>query len=133
MSANNSVSLIGRLGKDPELQYLNSGTAMARFSLAVDRFGKKEDKKEPIWVNCSVYGTSAEAAANFLGKGRLISIEGRLDTFSYEKDGEKRNGFEIKVSDWKALDFKKDDGGAPADDAEYQEEPAVPATTEYPF
>ncbi|OZV12308.1 single-stranded DNA-binding protein [Tissierella sp. P1] len=92
----NNVVLIGRLTRDPELRYLpGNGTAVAKFGLAVNRDlskAKKEEmesKGQPTadFINITVWGKTAESAANFLVKGRLVGIQGRIQTGSYEKDG----------------------------------------------
>lgn len=92
----NVVVLIGRLTRDPELRYLpNTATPMCKFNLAVDR-GLSKDKKQEAeskghqtadFINITVWGKMAENAANYLTKGRLVAIQGRIQTGSYEKDG----------------------------------------------
>lgn len=86
----NSVVLIGRLTRDPEVRYIaESGSAVANFSLAVDRPFAKE--KTADFFNISVFGKPAENCGKYLAKGRLVGIQGRLQTRSYEtKTGEKR-------------------------------------------
>lgn len=92
----NNVVLIGRLTRDPELRYLpGNGTAVAKFGLAVNRDlskGKKEEMESrgyptADFINIIIWGKMAESAANFLVKGRLVGIQGRIQTGSYEKDG----------------------------------------------
>lgn len=102
----NNVVLIGRLTKDPELRYLPSGnnTAVTRFTLAVDRELSKEKKAEmqsqnkptADFINVTVWGRMAETCANYLAKGRLTSVQGRIQTGSYEaKDGTRRYTTEV--------------------------------------
>jgi len=96
----NNCALIGRLTKDPDLRYLpNTGTPVATFSLAVDRELSKdkrqeaESKGQPTadFINIIVWGKQAENCANYLKKGRLAAVSGRLQSRSYEgKDGTKR-------------------------------------------
>jgi single-strand DNA-binding protein len=92
----NNVVLIGRLYKDPELRYLpGNGTAMCKFGLAVNRDLSKSKKEEmesrglptADFINITIWGKTAESAANYLVKGRLVGIQGRIQTGSYEKDG----------------------------------------------
>lgn len=94
----NNVVLIGRLTRDPDLKYLQTGTAVTRFSLAIDK-GLSKDKKQEMesknqptadFINIVAWGKMAENAANYLVKGRLVAIQGRLQSGSYDdKDGKK--------------------------------------------
>ena len=84
----NAVTLIGRLGGDPVLRNTSAGTAVASFSVAcdesyTDKAGKRVSKVE--WVNVVTWGRSAENAAKYLGKGRLVSVAGKLTTSEYTK------------------------------------------------
>ena len=96
----NSVVLIGRLTKDPELKYLpgNNNTAVTRFTLAVDRQLSKdkkaemESKNQPTadFINITVWGKQAENVQHYTNKGRLVAVSGRIQTGSYDhKDGHK--------------------------------------------
>ena len=95
----NNVVLIGRLTRDPELRYIpNSGTAVSTFSLAVDKNLSKdkkaemESKNQPTadFIRIVVWGKTAENCANFLTKGKLVGVNGRIQTGSYDdKDGKK--------------------------------------------
>ncbi len=90
----NNVVLIGRLTKDPELRYTQGGTAITRFSLAVDKGLSREKRQEfeakgqptADFINITVWGRMAENSANFLAKGRLVGISGRIQTSSYKDD-----------------------------------------------
>lgn len=87
----NSVSLIGRLTRDPEVRYgAASQTAVARFSIAIDR-GRDRDGNDrgADYPNIVCFGKTAELVEKYLGKGRLVGITGRIQTGSYEKDGKK--------------------------------------------
>lgn len=87
----NRVVLVGRLTKDPELKYTPSGVAMARFTLAVNRtFTNQQGEKEADFINCLVWRKQAENTANFLKKGSLAGVEGRIQTGSYEGQDGKR-------------------------------------------
>lgn len=80
----NVVVLIGRLTRDPEVRYTQDEMAIARFSIAVDRFAKGEKKAD--FINILVFGKSAENCEKYLAKGRKVAIEGRIQTGSYTKD-----------------------------------------------
>jgi single-strand DNA-binding protein len=100
----NTVVLIGRLVRDPELKFTQSGKAVCSFTLAVDKpFGDKEADFIPIVV----WGKIGEACGNNLGKGRLVAVEGRLQIRSYEKDGNKHRIAEVVASEVKFLDYGK--------------------------
>ena len=90
----NNVVLIGRLVRDPELRYIQSGTANTTFTLAVNKNLSKDKKQEmesqnkptADFIRIVVWGKMAENAANYLAKGRLVAIQGRIQSGSYEKD-----------------------------------------------
>ena len=85
----NNVVLVGRLTKDPELKYTQGGVAVTRFTLAVNRpFSNQQGQREADFVNCVTWRKQAENTANFLRKGSLAGIEGRIQTSNFEgKDG----------------------------------------------
>ena len=86
----NSVALIGRLTKDIELRYSNSGMAVARFSIAINRGRDKDGKdKGADFPNIIVFGKQAENCEKHLAKGRQVAIQGHIQTGNYEKDGRK--------------------------------------------
>jgi len=113
----NKAILIGRLGKDPEVRYTPDGTMVTNFNLATDeqwkdKNGEKVQKTE--WHRIVTFGKLAEICGNYLVKGKLVFIEGRIQTRSWEdKDGVKRFTTEIVASDMKMLDSK---GQGRADD-----------------
>jgi len=93
----NNTVLVGRLCADPEMKYLQTGIANTTFTLAVDR-GLSKDKKKELeaqnkptadFIRIVVWGKQAENAANYLVKGQLVGIQGRINTGSYDKDGVK--------------------------------------------
>lgn len=86
----NRVVLVGRLTKDVELRYTPSGVAVGKFTLAVNRTFKSEGQPDADFVNCVVWRKPAENAANFLKKGSLAGVEGRIQTGSYEGQDGKR-------------------------------------------
>lgn len=88
----NRVVLIGRLTKDPELRYTQNGVAVASFTLAVDRnYKNAQGEKETDFIPCVVFRQLAELCANYLAKGRLAAVDGRIQVRSYEaQDGQRR-------------------------------------------
>ncbi len=87
----NKVILIGRLTKDPDLRYTQSGTAVASFTLAVNRrFANQNGEREADFINCVAWNKSAEFVANYFTKGQQMALEGRLQVRSYEGDDGKR-------------------------------------------
>lgn len=109
----NKVILIGRLTRDPEVRYTQSGKAFATFSLAVDRRFRRnaEANGQPTadFIPCMAWDKLAEIIGNNLGKGRRVGIEGRLQTRTYEaKDGSKRSAFDIVVDELEFLDSRSD-------------------------
>lgn len=98
----NRIILIGRLTRDPELKYTTNGTAVATFSLAVNR---KFNREETDFIDIVAWRGLAENAANYLSKGRLAAVEGRLQIRSYEnKEGQKRKATEVVADDIRFLD-----------------------------
>jgi single-strand DNA-binding protein len=84
----NRVTLVGRLSKDVDLRYTDTGTAVATFTLACNRpFAGHDGKKEADFIPVVVFKKQAENSANFLKKGHLAGVDGRLQVRSYEKDG----------------------------------------------
>lgn len=101
----NHVTLMGRLTRDPELKYSQAGKAYCRFSLAVQRDFNKE---EADFINCLAFGKTAETIAEWLGKGRRIALQGRIQTGNYEnKNGEKVNTFEVVADRFEFVDSAK--------------------------
>lgn len=87
----NRVILIGRLTKDPELRYTPSGVAVAQFTLAVDRpFSKERGEREADFIPIVVWRQQAETCANYLRKGRLTAVEGRMQVRNYENNEGRR-------------------------------------------
>lgn len=100
----NHVTLIGRLTKDPEVRYTQSGTPVGTFTLAVDRRVQKDKPKEADFIPCVVWGKTAEIVGNWCKKGKQVGIEGRIQVRSYDaKDGSKRYVTEVIVSNLELL------------------------------
>lgn len=103
----NKVVLIGRLTKDPELKYTpGSGTAVTTITLAVDRRFSKDGQKEADFIPVVIWGKSAESTAQYMGKGKLLGVSGRIQTRSYEaKDGGRRYVTEVVAEEIKFLEW----------------------------
>ena len=112
----NSVSLIGRLTKDPDIRYgAASQTAVARFTIAIDR-GKDKNGEDrgADFPGIVCFGKTAELCERYLGKGRLVGIQGRIQTGSYEKDGRKVYTTEVLADRVEFLDRGDKSGGSAA-------------------
>jgi single-strand DNA-binding protein len=113
----NHIVLIGRLTRDPELRYTPNGVAVTNFDLAVDRpTTNQAGEREADFIRIIAWQKTAELCANYLKKGRLVAVEGRLQIRSYEaQDGQKRRVAEVVTNQVQFLDRGKDDGqGQPA-------------------
>ena len=108
----NVVVLIGRLTKDPELRYTPTGVAVCNFTLAVDRaFKNAQGEREADFIPCVVYRKQAESCAEYLSKGKMAAIDGRIQIRTYTaQDGQKRWVTEIIAEDVRFLS-PKDGGG----------------------
>lgn len=104
----NTVTLVGRAGRDPEIKYFESGAVVAKFSLAVDRQSRN---KEADWFDVEMWDKTAEIAANYVLKGKLIGIEGSLkfEKWIDKATGEQRSKPVIAVDRLQLLGSKKDD------------------------
>lgn len=120
----NHIVLIGRLTRDPELRYTPNGTAVANFDLAVDRpTTNQQGERETDFIRIIAWQKQAEVCANYLKKGRLVAVEGRLQIRSYEtQDGQKRRVAEVVSNHVQFLDRGRDDA-APATPAKTTPEP----------
>ena len=101
----NRVILIGRLTKDPELRYTTNGTGVASFTLAVDRnFKSSNGEKETDFINIIAWRNLGERCSEYLSKGKLAAVEGRLQLRNYEgQDGMKRTVAEVVADDVRFL------------------------------
>ena len=101
----NKVILVGRLTRDPEVRYTQTGKAVASFSVAVDTgFG---ENKRADFIPIVVWDKLAEVCGNNLTKGRRVLVEGRLQIREYEKDGQKRRSAEVVAQNIEFLDTKQ--------------------------
>lgn len=97
----NHVLLTGRLVKDPELKYSQTGKAFSKFTIAVNR---EFNREEVDFINCTAWENTAERIAEYLKKGRKIVLHGRLRVNSYEQDGETRWSTEVAVDRFEFAD-----------------------------
>jgi single-strand DNA-binding protein len=101
---------IGNVGREPEINYTQSGFAVARFSIATSEMWKDkstgEKKEKTEWHRIVAFGKLAEICSEYLVKGKQVYIEGRLQTSSYEKDGVTRYNTDIIANEMKMLDRK---------------------------
>src|SRR6266481_6433974 len=114
----NKVILVGRLGRDPETRYTGGGQAVANFSVATDESYKDkngERQKRTEWHKIVVWGKQAEIAQQYLKKGSLIFIEGRIQSREWQdKEGQKRTSFEIVATNFRMLGGRADGAAAGA-------------------
>ena len=95
----NKAIIIGRMTKDPEVRYTQSGTPVGTFTLAVDGRVQKDKPKEADFIPCVVWGKTAEVVGNWCKKGKQVGVEGRIQVRSYDaKDGSKKYVTEVVVS-----------------------------------
>jgi len=133
MPALNRVQLIGRLGKDPESKFTPTGKKVAHFSVAVSNRWKSRDgeaKESTEWVNVEAWDRLGEVCQEYLKKGSLVYIEGRLKTDKYEEKGETRYFTKVVAQMVQFLDSRTGDP--------LTEQPELPAeedleATEFPF
>ena len=122
----NKVVLVGRLTRDPEVRYSqgDNATAVARYTLAVDRrFKRQGDEQTADFINCVVFGRGAEFAENYLHQGTKIIAEGRIQTGSYtNKDGQRVYTTDVVVENQEFAESKLNSNGAdrqsPAQDSQ---------------
>ena len=126
----NTVIVTGRLGRDAEESESPSGQTRLKFSLAHSRKyttkdGEKNEKTS--WVPVSYYGKPADAIAKYLAKGKEVTVVGRLDTYEYEKDGEKKKGFEVIANEVWLGGSANSNGKSRSDDSDDDEEEERPS------
>jgi single-strand DNA-binding protein len=108
----NKVILIGRLTRDPEMRTTGSGLAVVNFSLAVDRIRKGPEGEDADFFNCAAFGKTAEFVSQYLHKGRLAAVDGRLQQRKYTtKDGQNREVYEVIADNVQGLDRPRDGQG----------------------
>lgn len=128
----NRVVLVGRMTRDPETRYAASGITVANFGIAVDRSTRNQEtgEKETDFFNIVAFRKTAEFVAQYLTKGRLVAVEGRLQMRSFVgNDGQKRTVYEILADNVQGLDRSRDTveyavAGAPAETDQVSSAPA---------
>ena len=108
----NKTFLIGRLTRDPEYKLTPSGIAVTKFTIAIDRFKKQDGENSADFIRVVAWRRLAEICNQFLKKGRLVSIEGRLQVDSYEKDGERRYVYDVIADNMQMLERANATDGA---------------------
>jgi len=103
----NSVTLVGRAGRDPEVRYFESGTVVANLTMAVNRRNRED---EPDWFNLEIWGKQAQVAADYVKKGSLIGVTGsfKMDSWKDRNTGEDRNKPVVRVDRLELLGSKRD-------------------------
>lgn len=101
----NNIALVGRLTNDPQKKEIGSGSVVCEFSIAVKKYGKEEAD----FFNIKAWGRTAEFCSNYLTKGRLVSVNGRMESRKYEKDGRTNVYWDVVASDVNGLDKPKQD------------------------
>jgi len=130
----NVAALVGRLVADPELKYTPSGVAVCSFRIAVDRRFKSEgSENQADFINIVAWRQSAEFVANYMTKGRLVAVQGRIQTRTWvQQDGQKRYAVEIVAENVQGLDRPRDaqSAGQGAPSTDDQAPSAPPAAVE---
>ena len=126
----NKVMLIGRLGQDPEMRYTPSGRPLTKFQIAANRSWTTADgekKNETEWFNIVAWGKLAEICNQYLNKGQLVYVEGRLHTRRWQDEkGANHSSVEVITQEMIMLDGRSQDEDDPKDDDQ-------PAEEDYPF
>ncbi len=127
MSSFNKAILVGRLTRDPEIRYTPQGTQLARFSLAVDRIRSKNNETD--FFNIVAWQKLAEICGQYLRKGKLVLIEGEIQSRRYEtQDGQKRTAFEIVARNMQMLGSRSDNGGGYSSPSPQRQSSSAPAS-----
>ena len=104
----NKAMIMGRLVRDPEMRTTNNGTMVANFTLAIDRRFKREGQQETDFINVVAWTKTAEFVSKYFFKGQRVAVSGRIETRSWDKDGEKRYATEIIGEEVHFADGKRD-------------------------
>lgn len=136
MSSINRVFITGNLSRDPELRTTASGSAVLSFCVAVVDYvenkqtGEWEDR--PNWVDCTLFGSCAQAISGYLHKGSKVAIDGRLHWSQWERNGEKRSKLEVIINDIQFLSPREGAQGAPQQPQYQQPAPTYQQTAQQP-
>ena len=104
----NSFNCIGRIGKEPETRYTESGTVICSFSLAISDGKDKEGKDKTLWLDVKAFNKTAELIAKHFKKGSQIGISGKLEQESWEKEGQKRSKIVVIANNISFIGKKED-------------------------
>ena len=130
----NYVSLLGRLTRDPEVTYTQSGKAFTRFSIAVSRGTSNRDEVD--FINCVAWEKRAETIRQYFKKGSRILVQGRISTGSYEKNGETRYTTDVVVNNFDFIETRANEGSSESNFSRTEtvvvDEP-VDAEDDFPF
>ena len=130
----NYVSLLGRLTRDPEVTYTQSGKAFTRFSIAVSRGTSNRDEVD--FINCIAWEKRAETISQYFKKGSRILVQGRISTGSYEKNGETRYTTDVVVNNFDFIETRANEGNSESNFSRTEtvvvDEP-VDAEDDFPF
>lgn len=108
----NTVNLVGRFTRDPEIRYTDNGLSIAKFSIAVDRRIKTDGGASADFINCIAFGKTAEFIEKYFGKGQRIGLSGRIQTSSYtNKDGNKVYTTDVVAENVEFVESKNNNGG----------------------
>jgi len=121
MPSFNKIVIVGHLGRDPEIRYLPDGTAVCSFSVATTERTKRGGETHDVttWFKINAWGKQGEACNQYLAKGSLAYVEGKLSQNEYtDKEGNKRTSLEVRANDVQFLDRKPQGDGRPADETE---------------
>ena len=131
----NRVVLTGRLTKDVELRYTQGGAAVGTFNLAVNRrFTNQQGEREADFVSCVIWRKAAETFANYMHKGSLVGIEGRIQTRNYEnQQGNRVYVTEVIVENFSFLESRNQSNSNGADGNSPMSQQTPPSTTNDPF
>jgi single-strand DNA-binding protein len=132
MASFNRVILAGNLTRDPELRYTPKGTAVAQFTLAVNRTWKSESgesKEEVSFIDVEAWGRQGEVIAQYMRKGRPLLVEGRLKQDSWEDKNthQKQSKLKVVLEQFSFIDSNRPEGGAPSSDAPRRSNAAPPS------
>lgn len=121
----NQITLIGNVGRSPELAYAPSGTAIAKFTLATNY--KRQDEQETTWHNIIAFGKQAELLNQYVGKGSKLLVQGRLTKRPYtSQDGSKREWVEVVVEKFEFLTTVRPEDQEASDAASTEDESQIP-------
>ncbi len=125
----NKCILMGRLTQSPELKYTPSNVAVTSFSIAIDRKYQSDGNKQTDFISCTAWRSTAEFICKHFDKGKMINIVGRIETRSWEKDGQKRYATEVLVEEVNFCGDKQKQEGVPVDDTGFipvEDDPDLP-------